>query len=331
MLPDSQVPIYRQVLGLQDIFDRYPPRLTNFNKRLVFDLVCPPGATHHGTVIVSRWGPTQLPGKFVRVEKQLTLQHRSGYFTYDTPSAHRLDWHLNFAHSDLFCAYGGPLFAQDEMQVAEHPICGSLRQALLACDCPPSTTGKNGPTPILIQGVERRCSIATDPCPEALRPYGLYGNAFARASEIAIRKAVTIIDPPTRSNLIAMEAPYGRRGRYGRDDIQNILLTAFTGYLAARQETSSSAPELQTAIHTGYWGCGAYGGNRELMAILQIIAATLAGVHMLCFYTGEDSRPYEHAIESLDVIAPWNSMIDLDDCIQSILDRGYQWGVSDGN
>jgi len=331
MPTESQIPLYRLVLGLQDIFDRYPPYVTNPNKQVVFDLACPVGASHQGQLIVSRWAPSPLPETICREKKKINLQYRSGYFTYEMPPAQRLDWHLNFAHSDLFCAYGGPLFAQDEMQVAEHPICGSVRQALLDCDCPPSTMGTNGPTPILIQGVERRCSIATDPCPQALRPYGLYGNAFARASEIAIRNAVTIIDPPTRSNLIAIEAPYGRYGQYDRDDIQNILLTAYTGFRAACQETIGKASELQTAIHTGYWGCGAYGGNRELMAILQIIAATLADVHMLYFYTGDDSKPYERAIESLDAIALWDSTIELDDCIQIILDRGYEWGVSDGN
>jgi len=39
--------------------------------------------------------------------------------------------------------------------------------------------------------------------------------------------------------------------------------------------------EIEVRIHTGHWGCGAYGGNKSLMAILQIIAAEAAGVRLM--------------------------------------------------
>jgi hypothetical protein len=50
-----------------------------------------------------------------------------------------MEWYLNFAHYNLFCAYGGSLFAQDEMQVAEHPPLCSLREALLDSNIKPLT------------------------------------------------------------------------------------------------------------------------------------------------------------------------------------------------
>ncbi len=43
-----------------------------------------------------------------------------------------VEWHVNFADPRLFTAYGLGLFAQDEMQVAEHPALGALREALHA-------------------------------------------------------------------------------------------------------------------------------------------------------------------------------------------------------
>ena len=61
---------------------------------------------------------------------------RPGYFDY-TPALDRADaveWHVNFADPHLFVAYGSRLFAQDEMQVAEHPALGSLKEALDARD-----------------------------------------------------------------------------------------------------------------------------------------------------------------------------------------------------
>ncbi len=43
------------------------------------------------------------------------------------------EWWVNFADPHLFVAYGSSLFAQDEIQVAEHPSLGHLREALYAC------------------------------------------------------------------------------------------------------------------------------------------------------------------------------------------------------
>jgi hypothetical protein len=115
----------------------------------------------------------------------------------------------------------------------------------------PLTTEGNEPTPILIRGVERRIFVKTDrnpgageqrlysmllpwPCHSDLlsktqhntlpdgarcsfstgRPYGLYGGAFAAASEAAIRNASVVLKPPTISNILALEAPPGGHGAY---------------------------------------------------------------------------------------------------------------------
>jgi hypothetical protein len=109
-------PSYRKAFELQDIVDRYPPRLSDPNEALVFSISSPPQSEHSGQVTVTRWVASALPEIFLRRQQATSIFQRIGYFTYDAPAAERMDWHLNFAHSDLFCAYGGPLFAQDEMQ-----------------------------------------------------------------------------------------------------------------------------------------------------------------------------------------------------------------------
>ena len=135
---------------------------------------------------------------------------RDGYFDYAAAlGAGGVEWHVNFADPHLFVAYGSSLFAQDEMQVAEHPALGSLREALEAAGRRAVTVEAGEPTPVLVTGVERRCAIATNPDTAAGRPAGLYGNAFARASADAVARATTPIDPPTITNLIAMAAPPG--------------------------------------------------------------------------------------------------------------------------
>ena len=48
--------------------------------------------------------------------------------------------------------------------------------------------------------------------------------------------------------------------------------------------------DAETVIHTGWWGCGAFGGNQELMALLQLLAAEWAGVDEVVFHTGTDGE-----------------------------------------
>ena len=75
------------------------------------------------------------------------------------------EWHVNFADPRLFTAYGSGLFAQDEMQVAEHPALGALREALHARRWPTLTEERGQATPVLVKGVQRRCRVQTDANP----------------------------------------------------------------------------------------------------------------------------------------------------------------------
>ena len=87
----------------------------------------------------------------------------------------------------------------------------------------------------------------------------------------------------------------------------------------------------RTIIHTGYWGCGAFGGNRILMAMLQAIAAQLAGVDRLVFHTGlpgggapllEGLRRLRDDFDGLHTTSAVIARID---------EMAFQWGHSDGN
>jgi hypothetical protein len=256
------------------------------------------------------------------------------YFVYDEHEAcdqGLFVWHLNFANFDLFSAYGSGLFAQDEMQVAEHPVLASLREALLRENLSTLTIEKCRPTPILVRGAERRVRIATEPNAAEERPNGLYGNQFARAKAQAVRKATTKLAHPTLTNLIAIEAPPGGTGSYTRRDIEEILGIAYSGFRAAKLEANAAAPGRSVVVHTGFWGCGAYGGNRELMSILQLYAARAAGIDQFAFHAGDDQgcRQFESAVQILNqFMQPVQSLEDL---IDLLVARKYQWGVGDGN
>jgi hypothetical protein len=230
-------PICRYKFGARDIVSRYPARIENANKAAVFALTSPVGAEHSGTITFTRWRQMPLPVTVSRESGRPALELREDFFTYDVPPGGQTDWHLNFAHRDLFSFYGSALFAQDEMQVAEHPALASLRHALLDIGARPLSVEGGVPTPALITGVERRCAFATDPNPDEGRPRGLYGNAFSSGTEEAVRTATKIIDPPTASNILAIEAPAHGNGRYKHKEIDFILSSAATGFSAAVRES----------------------------------------------------------------------------------------------
>jgi hypothetical protein len=125
-----------------------------------------------------------------------------------------------------------------------------------------------------------------------------------------------------------VEAPAYGRGLYRFEEIEGILATAFTGFSAAVAETARLAPGSKTVIHTGWWGSGAYGGNPELMALLQLVAAGWARVDRVVFYLGDGDRRsiLDRAAEVSGDLPP-----DPSDLVAAIESRQYQWGVSDGN
>ncbi|MFB2922453.1 hypothetical protein [Aerosakkonema funiforme] len=328
--------ISRHTFNAQHLIDSHPPKLHNANKKIVYQIACPPGCVHNGELVFSRWRAMPLSQVSPFPIYETAFEEQKGHFNYEpsNDNSNQVEWYLNFAHSDLFCAYGGGLFAQDEMQVAEHPALGSLREALLSAKIEPLTVENGEPTPVVIRGVERRCAIATNADAEQGRPFGLYGNNFARATATAIRQATKPLNPPTITNIIAMEAPPGGYGYYSYEDIEYVLTTAFTGFSAARIESHLERQEPIVIIHTGFWGCGAYGGNRVLMALLQLLAARFAQINRLVFHTGDTtgSQAFATARKILDRdLAIGDSSIQVSDLLNKIHAIKFQWGVSDGN
>lgn len=322
-------PIERRVFETQQLMVEHPPVWRHGNKHVVYGIACPTGCTHRGSLAYSRWRAMPLPEQVDPAAAARRVEARGGFFDYEPALAQAgaVEWHVNFSDPHLFVAYGSGLLAQDEMQVAEHPALGALREALVA-RCSVAMTVEGGrPTPVLVMGVERRCRVATDPDPAEGRPHGLYGNAFAAAPANAVHRATTRIDPPTITNLIAMAAPSGGYGPYSEADIEHVLSTAYTGFRAAALE-SKGRP---VAVHTGFWGCGAFGGNRVLMATLQVLAAELAKTDSLVFHTGPPpgGRALEAAAALLETDLTGRSGTRA--AIERLAAKSFRWGVSDGN
>ena len=256
--------IVREPFDTAALVAAHPPRFTHKHKQLVHGLSCPPSATPRGTLVYSRWRATPLPAATpAQAPAHEMREDVFGYEPAPAPGARPVvEWYLNFADPRLFVAYGGSLLAQDELQVLEHPALGSLCEHLLASKDPrfqPVTWEDGAPTPVLVRGVERRSALATDPDLIEGRPLGLYGNRFARATADTIRRALTVLDPPTVSNILAMAAPPGGSGPYDEREIREIVVTATTGFRAARIESGSRPRRL-------VWWCTPGTGGRALSA-----------------------------------------------------------------
>ncbi|MCY1018510.1 hypothetical protein [Pyxidicoccus sp. MSG2] len=308
----------------------HPPVLRHPHKNLLFELTCPPGAVHEGSIVLTRWRALSLPATVELAATEVLAVPG----TYDYSGSDAGVWHVNFADPQLFIGYGSALLAQDETQAAEHPVLGSLREALLDEGLPATTEVDDEATPVLVAGAERRCAISTEPDRAAGRPLGLYGNRFAAAPANVIRAAVRVLRPPTRTNLIAIAAPAGGRGLYFRHQLERILTTAYTGFSAAVAESHRQWPGTPVEVRTGFWGCGAFGGNRQAMTLLQLLAARLAGVDRLRFYAFDDAGQTDFRKGAADferVLAAGTPGEALAELIERIGDLDYAWGVSDGN
>lgn len=317
-------PLYRRTYDAAVLLRDHQPRFRHPHKATLFEIAYPGGTAPPGRPVeVTRWAEHVSAAVSF---PPIAVEVRPDFYDYQPTAG--VDWHVNFADPRVFAFYGSGLFAQDEMQVAEHPVLAGVREALVAEGLAARTTDDTGATPVLIRGVERRIAVDTGPAPG--RPSGLYGNRFAAAPIAAVRQATRRVDPPTLSNIIAIAAPSGGVGEYTRSEIGSVFANAYTAFAAAVAESAGAA----VAVHTGFWGCGAFGGNRRLMTALQALAARAAGVDRFVFHAGgaagvDDAR---HGLDVADAIAEQcGSPGPPDSVALNAAAMGFRWGVSDGN
>jgi hypothetical protein len=307
--------------NIADLLSESPIEWLDHNKAFAASLVPVNPADLEGDIVFKVWPEAELPQKNTG---ECRFAVRGEFFDYSSDEQY-FDWYLNFADPDLFGFYNSSLMAQDELQVFEHPVLAHLREKLLSLDFYPETTDDDKrPTPVTVTGAYRVCSVDTQPDEEG---FSIYGNAFSQAPKEIIRERITPIIPPTKSNILAIASLPGGRGFYTEKQIEEILIIAFSGFSAAAQETDKTQIPR---VNSGFWGCGAYGGNRTIMTILQLVAASLAGVE-LRYWTGDSSgaEVAEDAYQIYcDILKRSNQTQDI---IKLLVAMKFDWGVSDGN
>ena len=171
-----------------------------------------------------------------------------------------------------------------------------------------------GPTPILIKGAQRTCTIDVKM---------LKFNTFARVSEYDVQNLTTRLQIPTTTNILALPAMPPGKGRYTVAQIRRLFIYAFTGFRALVIESGGQRPIL----HTGFWGCDAgLEGDKGLTAAIQILAAGTAGIKYIHFKPGDHS--------AFDRSAMWHGINvanalhgkSFDAAIEVLAAAGYVWG-----
>lgn len=309
---------------IRDLARKFPPVWQHENKQIVAEIAADDRQTP-GRITVSRWKVEELPQTVVNT---CNVIPQKGFFTYAPPSddssAAATHWYMNFADPLVFGHGEGPLLAQDELQIAEHPILCSLGKAMESgthgVDNLQRLTRENGEaTPVLVQGAPRRCRLNTE--------LPIYGDHFAQAPKELVEQAVECIDPPTRSNILAISAIAPAYGMYSMNQIAELLATAYAGFRACVLQDGSNG---DVVIHTGHWGCGAYGGNKGLISAIQILAAGMAGVNTLQYWYGfthSDETALQHGIQVASLLSGMPTIR----AVELLDSAGYSWGIANEN
>lgn len=202
--------LMKTTLAARDLWQRHAPRITNAKKLALFEAAGGSARVPEGEPRIARYMAGALmenaPAHRVAVESVVSV------YTCAAPAEDTRAWYVNFADPYLFAFYGTAAFAQDEIQIAEHPILAFVREYMLAEKAPgstPRTVDENGITPVLVRDVERWSAI--DLNPRRARPDGIYGRKLQMASDETIRDAVVRLPPSDKKtgtrNLLRHSMP----------------------------------------------------------------------------------------------------------------------------
>jgi hypothetical protein len=95
-----------------------------------------------------------------------------------------------------------------------------------------------------------------------------------------------------------------------------------------QQSSSRGSPNsFRTIIHTGWWGCGAYGNNRQMMLITQILAAHWAQIDGIIFHT--QTTEHQNDIDEAKKVVKklWNGK-EVKEVIEQIFNLKLEWEKS---
>lgn len=330
-------------LSCQELIQNYPPDYKDKTKKEFYNRALSLHKNQIGKINITRCIYNFGENNSLPIElNEIQIRNEKGFFDYSVNQMKKThsNWYMNFADNQLFGYYASSLFAQDEIQTLEMPLLASIREYLVKnyrYDLAPYTTMKIGPrgneedcaSPFLIENVPQWISVNTYPSLNDGTIGNIYGNNFSSATEKELESGIKVLDTAVPVNIIAISALSKQGGKYRRAEIEYTLRAVLCAFEKARFLSiayNSLSEELKVAIHTGNWGCGAFGGNKEFMYLVQMIGASCAGIDELVFHA-VDEGILSKAEEKFRILKE----ISFKSCIDYLLAQDYAWGIGDGN
>ncbi|CAF0916166.1 unnamed protein product [Rotaria sp. Silwood1] len=110
-------------------------------------------------------------------------------------------------------------------------------------------------------------------------------------------------------HVVAMDAIafHNRSTQYTIKNMKRELIKAYTCF-----RVPAAVTDQKSGVATGNWGCGAFNGNKQLKAMIQLIAASQAG-RPLVYLTFRDQNLVMsfHKDETLNIIEQWRKRLEL--------------------
>ncbi|KAJ3178017.1 hypothetical protein HDU87_003794 [Geranomyces variabilis] len=130
------------------------------------------------------------------------------------------------------------------------------------------------------------------------------------------------------TRIVAIDArPYGPRTagtQYTPQEMERELRKAYVGFAPSPCVESANGAEDRSPIATGNWGCGAFGGDAQLKALLQFMAAACHRRAITYFAFGNADFADELADIHAELMAKGVTVGELYACLVSIADRAWR-------
>lgn len=335
-------------VNIQELLKKYPPEYTDENKIEAYKDALKFHGNKDGEINISRVNFNAEKEELPLEKTESTIKVVEGFYRYqeDNSDENKNVWYINFADPMLFGYYDGPAFAQDEIQTLEMPLLASCMLYLDGEKIPglesktielrstvyepePNfylTKKKKYPTPYLIENVPYWISVETNPLLSDGTRENIYGRLMRNASKKAIKAGIKTFKGDLKNNIIAVAAPEGGRDLYTENQIEYILQGLITAFSAAVHQTKE-AGKSKSVIHSGNLGCGAFGGNKELMYLAQIYASNITGVDELVMHVSEEKILLSAKKKFSEMKSDWNFKAS----VKFLLNQNYRWYIGDGN
>jgi len=227
-------------------------------------------------------------------------------FAYERSDDRTMYWAVNFARSNVFDGWRGPLLGQSERQVSEHPALSLLRLQLEN----PAIAPLGDNEALLIANVERFGSL------------NIPSSQFANATTVQLEANLERFEQPQINHIVAMVSPVSGNRAAGALYEQADLEQTFNRAYVAFQTIKERYPDKDIIVQTGNWDNDRDGSGPKLAALMQLAAGRMVGIHLKY----HPDYPYRERIDR-DIHADYNEYTAGEELFEGFCREHPNWTV----